>query len=189
MSESPGTSAPQAGYDERRTAVLDAALRTFARFGYRKTSMDDVAAEAHISRPGLYFLFSSKSGLFRAAAERAIELDLASAERALAAPDRALVDRVAEAFDCWAGRYIGAMSDVPALLEENPGLLGPIATTGSDRFAQILTSAIESASPADDPRLAAQTLISVSIGLKHQATSREGYTARMRSAALLILRP
>jgi AcrR family transcriptional regulator len=157
--------------------------------GYRKTSMDDVAAAAHISRPGLYFLFSSKSGLFRAAAERAIELDLASAERALAGPDQALADRVVEAFDCWAGRYIGPLSDVPAILEENPGLLGPIANTGPDRFAEILTGAIRNASLVSDPHLAARTLISVSIGLKHQASTREEYTARMRDAALLILRP
>jgi AcrR family transcriptional regulator len=45
----------------RRADVLDAAWRTFTRYGYRKTSMDDVAAEAEISRPGLYFQRNGRS--------------------------------------------------------------------------------------------------------------------------------
>ena len=87
----------------RQSDVLDAALRTFARFGYRKTSMDAVATEARISRPGLYFLFSSKSGLFQAAADRGIERDLAAAEAALRDTESPLCDRIVEAFDSWAG--------------------------------------------------------------------------------------
>jgi len=57
---------------DRRDAVLASALVTFARFGYRKTSMEEVARAAHISRPGLYFLFSSKELLFRAAVTRSL---------------------------------------------------------------------------------------------------------------------
>ena len=36
----------------RRTAVLESAMATFARFGYRKTTMEEVARAARISRPG-----------------------------------------------------------------------------------------------------------------------------------------
>jgi AcrR family transcriptional regulator len=171
----------------RRATVLDAALVTFARFGYRKTSMDDIAAEAHISRPGLYFLFSSKGALFREAAERAIEVDLAAAERALAAPERPLLDRVVEAFDHWAGRYVGPLSDVAALIERNADLVGPLAQVGPPRFERILVEALAAASSAADPLAVAQALISVSVGLKHQARTREEYLVRLRSAASLII--
>ncbi|MZD09631.1 TetR family transcriptional regulator, partial [Streptomyces sp. SID5785] len=68
MSSSDPGPPPAADTDtDRRSLVLDSAMATFARFGYRKTSMEEVARAARISRPGLYFLFSSKEALFRAA--------------------------------------------------------------------------------------------------------------------------
>jgi len=172
---------------DRRSDVLDAALRTFARFGYRKTSMDDVASEARISRPGLYFLFSSKSGLFRAASDRAIELDLAAAELALADTGRPLADRVTDAFDCWAGRYIGPMGDIPALIEQNPALLGPVAAAGPARFESLMEAALEPATQPASRSAVVRTLISVSVGLKRQTTDRDDYRARIGDAVRLML--
>lgn len=49
------------------------ALDAFARYGYRKTSMEDVARAAAISRAGLYLLFGSKRGLFTAADTQALD--------------------------------------------------------------------------------------------------------------------
>ncbi|UOG84606.1 TetR/AcrR family transcriptional regulator [Streptomyces sp. CB09030] len=162
---------------------------TFARFGYRKTSMEEVARAAHISRPGLYFLFSSKETLFRAAATQALEGDVAAVERVLAAPGRPLPERLVEAFDQWAGRYIGPLArDIAAVIEDNPGLLGEITETTPRRFEQLLTEAIAAESgPATAPRVA-QTLISTSIGLKHQAESREFYLERLKVAVDLLVR-
>jgi AcrR family transcriptional regulator len=169
----------------RRDAVLESALRTFARFGYRKTSMDDVAREADISRPGLYFLFSSKAGLFGAAADHGIEQDLRDARQALQAPDRPLSDRVAAAFDCWAGRYVGPLRDVSAVLDGNPGLLGPVARGGPEKFERMLVTALREAG-GRDPGAVAQTLVSVSIGIKHQVADRDEYRARMATAVGLL---
>ncbi|NED87373.1 helix-turn-helix transcriptional regulator, partial [Streptomyces sp. SID11233] len=78
--------------------MLDAAMATFARFGYRKTSMAEVARAADISRPGLYFLFSSKELLFRAAVEQLLERDLAAVERVLSDTRHPLPARLADAF-------------------------------------------------------------------------------------------
>src|SRR3954469_20119799 len=102
----------------RRKHVLTTALSTFARFGYRKTSMDDVARAADISRPGLYFLFTSKQNLFRAAVVRALDEDVEAARRALEDTGRPLRDRLIEAFDRWTGRYIGPMATEVAVLRE-----------------------------------------------------------------------
>jgi AcrR family transcriptional regulator len=38
----------------RQERVLAAALEVFGRYGFRKTSMDEVARSADISRQGLY---------------------------------------------------------------------------------------------------------------------------------------
>ncbi|MFI5911757.1 TetR/AcrR family transcriptional regulator [Dactylosporangium sp. NPDC051541] len=178
---------PTPGDAARRDAVLESALRTFARFGYRKTSMDDVAREAAISRPGLYFLFSSKPNLFRAAADHGIERDLRDARQALLAPGRPLGERIAAAFDCWAGRYVGPLQDVNAVVRENPDLLGPVARGGPDRFERLLIAALREAGDRE-PEAVAQTLVSASIGIKHQTASRDEYRARMAIAVELLTR-
>src|SRR5436305_12032061 len=129
---------PKAADPGRRAAVLDSALLTFARHGYRKTSMEEVARTARISRPGLYFLFDSKEALFRAAVTRALDLDLAAAEQSLADTGRPVRERLVDAFDRWAGRYIGPLArDVPSVIEQNPDLLGAIAETAPRRFEEL----------------------------------------------------
>jgi AcrR family transcriptional regulator len=55
---------------ERRDQILVAATRAFARSGFAATSLDDIAAEAHISRVILYRHFDSKTDLYRAVLDR-----------------------------------------------------------------------------------------------------------------------
>lgn len=169
--------------------VLDSAMVTFARFGYRKTSMEEVARAAHISRPGLYFLFSSKETLFRAAVTQALERDITAIERVLADTGRPLPERLVEAFDQWAGRYIGPLTrDVSVVIEDNPDLLGEIAETTPRRFEELITQAIAVESGREAAPLVAQTMISASIGLKHQAAAREFYLERLEVAIDLLVR-
>ncbi|NEB15968.1 TetR/AcrR family transcriptional regulator [Streptomyces coelicoflavus] len=173
----------------RRTMVLDSAMVTFARFGYRKTSMEEVARAADISRPGLYFLFSSKESLFRAAVTQALERDITAVGHVLADTGRPLAERLLDAFDQWAGRYIGPLTrDVAVVIEDNPGLLGEIIATTPQRFEQLITDAIAVEAGQAAARRVAQTMISASTGLKHQAASREFYLARLEVAIDLLTR-
>jgi AcrR family transcriptional regulator len=54
--------------DPKRLRLLDAALAVFARYGFRRASMGDIAAEAGVSRPALYLHFRSKSDVLHALA-------------------------------------------------------------------------------------------------------------------------
>jgi AcrR family transcriptional regulator len=63
---------------DRREQIVAAATRAFARTGFTATSLDDVAAEAGISRAILYRHFDSKNDLYRAILDRAC-LHLAAA--------------------------------------------------------------------------------------------------------------
>lgn len=56
--------------EERRASILRAAARAFVREGFASTSMDDVAAEAGITRLIVYRHFGSKEDLYRAVLER-----------------------------------------------------------------------------------------------------------------------
>jgi AcrR family transcriptional regulator len=64
-------SAPRLRRGERRDQILAAATRAFARAGYAATSLDDIAAEAAVTRAILYRHFASKADLYRAVLERA----------------------------------------------------------------------------------------------------------------------
>jgi AcrR family transcriptional regulator len=63
--------APRLRRRERRDQIVAGATRAFARSGFAATSLDDVAAEAHISRVILYRHFESKMDLYRAVLDRA----------------------------------------------------------------------------------------------------------------------
>ena len=56
---------------ERREQILAAATRAFARAGFAATSLDDIAAQAGVSRAILYRHFDSKTDLYRAVLDRA----------------------------------------------------------------------------------------------------------------------
>jgi AcrR family transcriptional regulator len=56
---------------ERRDQILAAATRAFARAGFAATGLDDIAAEAGVSRVILYRHFDSKTDLYRAVLDHA----------------------------------------------------------------------------------------------------------------------
>jgi AcrR family transcriptional regulator len=186
-----GVSVETSSESGRRERVLAAALATFARYGYKKTSMDDVARAADISRPGLYFLFTSKENLFRTAVTQALDDDIEAARRALDDTGRPLRDRLIEAFDFWTGRYIGAMArDVPVLMETNPELLGAIVNDYPERFTAMVVGAVAADVPAGRSGAAkdtARTMLSLVAGIKHQAESRDDFTARTSVGVDLLL--
>ncbi len=49
----------------KRQAILAAAHTQFRQYGYRKTSMEDIAQELGISRASLYSYFENKDEIFR----------------------------------------------------------------------------------------------------------------------------
>lgn len=58
--------------DERRTAIIEAALDCFLKFGYAKTSLDDIAKQAHLSRPLLYLKYKNKEEIFKSVFEHVV---------------------------------------------------------------------------------------------------------------------
>jgi AcrR family transcriptional regulator len=56
--------------------ILDAAMRVFRRHGFRRSSIEQAAEEAGLTRQALYHHFSSKEALFRALIERLYEQSL-----------------------------------------------------------------------------------------------------------------
>lgn len=53
--------------------ILNAAFDVFVTYGFRKTSMDDIARAAGLSRPALYQSFKNKQDIFRALSRSMLE--------------------------------------------------------------------------------------------------------------------
>jgi len=53
------------GIDNTKDSILGVASRLFSRFGFHKTSMDEIAKIARKAKGSLYYHFASKEDLFR----------------------------------------------------------------------------------------------------------------------------
>lgn len=78
----------------KRAAILDAATRLFVRHGYRRTSMELLAAEARVAKPTLYAHFDDKDAVFRAVVD-AVMTGIVDGARAAAARSGPVGERLA----------------------------------------------------------------------------------------------
>jgi AcrR family transcriptional regulator len=69
--------------------ILDAAMRVFRRHGFRRSTIEQAAEEAGLTRQALYHHFSSKEALFRGAIARFYERALAAETEAAKAAEKA----------------------------------------------------------------------------------------------------
>lgn len=54
----------------KREAILDVAARLFARFGFRKTTVEDIIRSARVARATVYKYFPTKESIFHAVLQR-----------------------------------------------------------------------------------------------------------------------
>ena len=67
----------------KKSTVLDAAADVFAQYGFKRTTMNDIATAAGISRPALYLMFENKEHLFKELAAHRIKIALKEARAVL----------------------------------------------------------------------------------------------------------
>jgi TetR/AcrR family transcriptional regulator, regulator of autoinduction and epiphytic fitness len=182
--------------EERRRCLLEAAIGVFFRFGFRKTSMDEVARAARISRQGLYLHFSTKEELFRAAVQHSLDTALAGATAALGDAAVPLEKRLVGAFDAWVGPFVGLpTANIPELMAVTSDLVGPLVLEREGRFVEGVAAALRGSglSWAYKPaglaaRQLADTLCATARGLKHSAT-RTAFVEAMAVAVRAMCLP
>jgi AcrR family transcriptional regulator len=131
----------------KREIILAAALDRFSHYGFRRTSMEDIAQEAGISRAAVYLHFRNKEEIFRALALTMHEKAIADAEQAAAGPGSA-ADRLGEALRAKLGAFVEivtATAHARELLDENSRLCGDISGESRERLLKLLRGVIESA--------------------------------------------
>ncbi len=183
--------------DSRQAALLDAAGGVFARYGFRKTSMEEVARAAGVSRQGLYLQFANKEELFRRALEHSLTHQLSAAIAALARREDGLELRLIAACDAWSGRFVGSLgSDAADLMCASTSLAGAVLARYESEFEQAVARAIADSplvefcssaglSPAD----LACALHATARGLKHSCASRGAFLKGITVAARMFCAP
>jgi len=58
--------------DQTKDKILSVASKMFARYGFQKTTVDEIAKTAHKAKGSVYYYFSSKEDLFKAVVEQEI---------------------------------------------------------------------------------------------------------------------
>jgi AcrR family transcriptional regulator len=190
-------SPPKALDDPRRCKLLEIALGVFARFGFKKTSMDEVARAANVSRQGLYLHFSTKEALFRSAVQHTLETSLKAVHRQLADTSLALEEKLVGAFDEWVGRYVGSMGPgANDLSEASDTLVGPLLDEHEALFLEAVVKTIRSSgllaaykASGLTARQLAETLQATARGLKHGASSRAHFVGGITVAVRAMCAP
>jgi TetR/AcrR family transcriptional regulator len=63
--------------NQNEALILDAALEVFSAYGYRGTTVDQIAAKCGLSKPNLLYYFKRKEDIYTAVLERTLALWLA----------------------------------------------------------------------------------------------------------------
>lgn len=154
--------------DDRRTSILAAALEMATSYGFRRTSMDDIARAAGISRPTLYQYFSGKDALFTAAIDYTVTQAFAAGEAAAETAPTASVERLAAYLAAvnlyWYGLLIAGPHGDEFLDTSNK--LGRDKTAAARRHLVGEVNRIAGLAPDDET---GQILVAAAEGLKFRA--------------------
>lgn len=143
------TTEPRGGEDKRRRIVA-AATSLFSRYGFRRTSMDLLAAEAGVAKPTVYAYFADKEAVFHAVCVDVCEGFLSRAEaasRSEGSIEERLTGVLAAKFT-YIYELVHSSPHAQELLDSQ-GQIGADVVQKADRaYHRLLTSMIEEATAA-----------------------------------------
>ena len=127
--------------DQRAAHILDTARPVFVRYGFRKTSMTDIARAAGISRASLYLIFNSKEELFRAGSARAHARTMVEVETALAGQGGVFsrMEMAIAAFQRGLIAPFGGSADAKELFDANMALAKDITLDARTKLLSLLS--------------------------------------------------
>lgn len=176
----------------RQTAIVDAATGIFLRYGFKKTTMEDIARTVGISRQALYLHFPTKEAVFKAMVTRTLEAMRMEASAALAREDRDVEERLLGAFLALHGKSIGT-EYLGELMETTIALIGPAFQEVEKAVVSEVADALGTAGIAArwnkagvSARDLAANLSVTSAGIKRSVTTPVEYLDRMRIAVRIV---
>jgi AcrR family transcriptional regulator len=187
---------------QSRTAqgIVDAARRLFARYGYRRTSMNDIAREAGLAKTTLYLHYKGKDDILRAVqahvmhqmherCERAFGLDMPFCDKLLAVMEARFGPTVEDHYSQLYTEMFAVWTEVGGSLwyEDRRNFLQALARMLADfeRAGEIDLTRI-----GRDAEAVARVLIRAVHGarLDSTVTTLEQFEDHLRSIVLLVAR-
>jgi len=166
---------------DRQDAIIGAAFRAFATYGFRRTSMDDIARGAGLSRTALYVHYRNKDDIFRSLTKRHLDIAIAEVTAAFAKPGQSGEQALLAAFQAKNGAFMELVLGTPhggELLDAVFETSADLANAGEGQLTQLFTDWLAAQAIADDlgpPDAVAQTIMAALKGLKTSARSLEEY--------------
>ena len=184
--------------ETKRQAILDAALKLFSQYGYRRTSIDDIAREAEIAKGTVYLSFKSKEEIFRALCECLIERseEGVNAARAAGGPiEERLIAAIAAKFG-FLFETVYRSPHAAELMDSKNRLSADIFARAGRRYMKMLREMIEEAVDAGELALSrmeidadglAQMLVAAGHGIEQTANGPARYRRMLREIVRLIV--
>jgi AcrR family transcriptional regulator len=182
----------------RRAVILDAALQVFGQYGFRRTSMEDIAREAQIGKGTIYLSFASKDEVFQALSQRLAQQMLAGAEAASRRP-ATTADKLAAMHAAWFGTYADTIRRSPHaadLLDAKHRLSADLVSRAANRYKRLVRDVLAEAAAAREldlepagltPDTAAELLIASARGLESSTSSPAAYRRHLTTLVRIMI--
>jgi AcrR family transcriptional regulator len=189
------------GGSAKPNAIVLAGLRLFTQYGYRKTSIDDIAQAAQVAKRTVYLHFENKAAVFLAILEYLgdqVRQRCAAAESA----DGTAVDRLTGLLEAYFGMAFELFSKSEHMpeLEETFSMLarariGDLNTEYEDRLARFLRSLQKTGAIGGPPQgLTVEQIVHILVrtaeAAKHDPEvpgDRKALERRLRELAILAI--
>jgi AcrR family transcriptional regulator len=184
---------------EKRRSVYEVAATVFAQYGFRRTTMNDIAQAAGISRPALYLMFDNKEHLFHELSSYRLDQAIDQACKVLSG-DANVEDRFIDALLVYEKIYYEPVANSPhgeELMDINQSLATEIMKEGYARLVTTLATALEEAEQAGEvnfaeaplkPRAFVELLLASITGIKKKVSTTAEFRKKIRQVSLIFLR-
>jgi len=183
----------------KKEAVYEAAAEVFARYGFRRTTMNDIAQGAEISRPALYLMFDNKENLFCELAAYRLNQAVDQALSVLAGTGK-LNTRFIEALLIFEKIYYEPIADSPhggELMDTNQKLATEEMAKGFSKLVTAFAKVLKEAEKTGEanfqntpltPKAFVELLFAALGGIKKKASSTTEFRKNTEQLAQIFLK-
>lgn len=174
--------------------VLAAARDVFMRYGFKRTTMSDLADAAHMSRPALYLIFPSKEEVFRSLVTQVFNELLREIREGLDKHET-ITDKLSFAFEVWCVgpfKMTQASPDAKDILESGYEFASQITSHAYSDFEEIVADILRPiVSTQTEETLSAEQLAHIlttaSHGFKESASSTVQLRQMIKGLIIVVL--
>ncbi len=182
----------------RRDAILHASWQVFSAYGFRRTSMQDIADAVGISRPALYLEFANKTDIFRALATFKFEQNIVEV-KAIFAGDLNFDEKLLKTLTMSFSEFYKTLEDTPhgeELLSIKTELAGDIYLDWLDDIKAAISDGINNeynkggvdiANAGLDAAELSAIIVNTMHGSKSRQTDESELRARAESVVKLVM--